>query len=206
MATATKTNRSTIQSRDAQVIAGIKKRLQSVPAFVLGGVSYTPATLVALIQSQLDAITAVAAATAQRANAILAYKAVSLTVNNAMLGLRDIVRQMFNNAPDAVADFGFTPKKTTKRSPVTNVVAAARVRATREARGTRSAKAKLAIKGAAAASDIVATVTAHMEPNAPAPGGTAPGVASGEAPPSPAPAPVPAAPVQAQGVDKPASK
>lgn len=184
---------TTVQTRDSNIIAGIKKRLMNVPAIVIAGVSYTPATLQTLFQGQLDAVIAVLAATAQRTTAIAAYKAQVATINNAVTLLRDLVRQMFNNAPDALADFGFAPKKVTKRDPLTNVVAAAKNLATREARSTKSRKAKLAIKGVVTASDVAATVAAHLDPSAPQAGVTPP-AGSGAAeptPPSPAPGPTP---------------
>jgi hypothetical protein len=176
------TNRPTTQTRDAAIISGIKKRFQNVPSVVLGGVTYTPAALAALFQSHINAANAVVTAKGQWKNAIAAYQTLTKTVSNAVTGLQEIVRQMFNNAPDAVADFGFTPKKTTKKSTVIKVVAAAKSRATREARNTLGKKEKLQIKGAVTAQSVGAAVTAAIESGASASVGHAPPAASAPAP------------------------
>ncbi len=43
--TTKKTNQTTVQTRDAQIIVGIGKHMQNVPSIVLLGTSYTPSTL-----------------------------------------------------------------------------------------------------------------------------------------------------------------
>ena len=182
-------SRLSIQTRDAKIIAGIQKRLLNVPSVVLAGVTYTPAALTALFQSHIDAANAVDTVKGQWKNAVVAYRTLSKTVTNAVVGLREIVRQMFNNAPDALADFGFAPKKTTPRTPVVKVAAAVKNRATRAARNTVGSKKKLAIKGAVTPSEIGAAVTAELEP-----GANGASAANGNTPPAAnAPAPEPGA-------------
>ena len=51
----TKKNRTITQGTDQQVIDGIKKDLQTMSSLSLGGTTYTPTTLEALIQSRIDA-------------------------------------------------------------------------------------------------------------------------------------------------------
>jgi hypothetical protein len=178
-----KINYATIQSRDAQVIAGIQKRLENDPPIVLAGVSYTAASMTALYQSQLNAITAVATATAQRTSAIQAYKALTATVDTVTPGLRDYLRQTYNNAPEVLADFGMTPKKAAaKRDPVTNVVAAARNAATRKARHTEGPKAKLETKAVVSTADIASQVAARISPSAPEAGSTPSAAGGGSEP------------------------
>jgi hypothetical protein len=58
------------------------------------------------------------------------------------------VRSAFGNSPDVLADFGLSPKKA--RTPLTveqKAAAAAKRKATRQARGTRGPKAKLSVTG-----------------------------------------------------------
>jgi hypothetical protein len=159
-------NRPSAQARDAAVIAGIKKRLQNVPSVVLAGVTYTPAALEALYENHLEAAAAVESLKAQWKAAVQAYETSSKTLAKVTFGLREIVRQMFDNAPAALADFDFTPRKTSQKSPVTQVVAAERNRATRKARNTLGPKAKLRIKGAPTASEISAAVGTRLEAGA----------------------------------------
>src|SRR5260370_15367582 len=97
---------SSVQARDAKIIAGILKRLPNVPSIVLGGVTYTPTSLVALFQSHIDAANAVDSVKGQWKLALEAFRSLTKTIKNAVTGLREFVRQMFNDAPDALADFG----------------------------------------------------------------------------------------------------
>jgi hypothetical protein len=59
---------------------------------------------------------------------------------------RTIVRGMFQN-PTTLADFGLSPRKSTKKTLDTKVTAVAKTKATRTARGTKGPKAKAKIKG-----------------------------------------------------------
>jgi hypothetical protein len=122
------------------------KRLPNVPSIVLGGATYTPTTLAGLFQSHIDAAKKVESDQGQYKAAIASYRALSKIVHNALQGLREFVRQMFNSAPDALSDFGFAPRKVAKKSAVKKVVAVQKNRATRAARGTVGPKKKLSIE------------------------------------------------------------
>jgi hypothetical protein len=160
----TSKNRPTIQARDAKIIAGIQKRLQNVPSIVLDGVSYTPTTLAAFFQSQIDSANAVSTAKSSWLTAVQSDRVLAAKVRSALIAFQTIVRSMFANAPDALADFGFTPRKTATSTLLTKVVAAEKRQSTREARHTVGAKAKLSIKGDVTSSDIAASVAAKIEP------------------------------------------
>jgi hypothetical protein len=90
----TNNNRPTLLLRDAAAIAGILKRLPNVPSIVLGGATYTPTTLAGLFQSHIDAAKKVESDQGQYKAAIVSYRALSKIVHNALLGLREFVRQM----------------------------------------------------------------------------------------------------------------
>jgi len=84
------------------------------------------------------------------------------------------VKLTWSKSPDVLADFGLKPKKAaTQLTTKEKVVAVARRTSTRQARGTTSKKAKLAIHGNVA--DVVLTtveapapvVTSSPSPNAP---------------------------------------
>jgi hypothetical protein len=87
---------------------------------------------------------------------------------------KKIVRAAFNGAPDVLADFGLPPPKPRVVSPETKIAAAAKAKATREARGTKGKAQKAAIKG-----NPPATVTVPVAHVASTP----------SSPPAPAPAP-----------------
>ena len=155
-------NRPTLSSRAAMLAAGVQKHLMSVTSFTFAGVAYTPAELVQTLQDQVAAVNQVAAARGAWNKAIKTDADLRIKVDNIFLALREQVRQMFPNDPEALADFGFSPKKARRISPDAHVVAAAKAKSTRRARGTMGRKQKAAIKG-----PVPETVT--LTPPLPAP-------------------------------------
>jgi hypothetical protein len=161
-------NRASTTTRNTNVIAGIQKRLMTMTAMVLVGVSYTPQALIALFQSHIDALNANQSAEGMWKAAILAARTLTVTVDTVLTALLAVVRTTYVNQPDALADFGLAPKKATKKDPVTQVIAAARNRATRIERGTRGKKARLEITGTVNAAQVAAKVTEALAPATPA--------------------------------------
>jgi hypothetical protein len=176
------TSKISIESRDTTLIAGIKKRLSTTVAIIAAGVTYTPAALAALFQSQIDAIALIASTKAQWTAKVASTKALTLTVDQVYSALQTVLRTQYAHAPDALADFGMVPKKVSKRSPVTNVIAAARNLSTRQSRRTTGSKAKLAIHGTASESQIASKVAEAMGPTPPA-AAAAPAATAGTPPP-----------------------
>jgi len=187
---ASSTSKISIESRDTTLIAGIKKRLSTTVAIIAAGVTYTPVALAALFQSQIDAIALIASTKAQWTAKVASARALTLTVDQVYGALQTVLRAQYANAPDVLADFGMVPKKVATRSPVTNVIAAARNMSTRLARRTTSNKAKLAIHGTASASQIASKVAEAMGPTPPA-APAAPAASGATPPPAPAVASTP---------------
>ncbi len=175
---------------------GIKKDLQNVTTLPLDGVMYTPTSVVALIQSRIDAANEVATTKAKHADAIAVYKALDTKVTGAVTGLKQYVFNALGKTSPLLADFGFTPRKTTVRTPEQKAAAAAKAKATRAARGTKGPVAKLAITGETV--KLAALQAAAAQNAGPAPAHTAAPAAAPAAPvaapaapwPAPAPAPV----------------
>jgi hypothetical protein len=161
-------SRPLISARNTKVIAGIQKRLEGVPSIVLDGVSYTPTSLVALFESQLTSQATVSTTKGAWTAAVSADSALAKKVNSAYTALQHIVRTMFANAADVLADFGMTPTKSTKPTLLTKVVASEKRTVTRGARHTMGKKERLAISGDATASDIASALTDKIVPAAPA--------------------------------------
>ena len=155
-------SRTNLHARDAHAILGILKRLGPSDTYVLGAVAYTPTELAALFQSRIDSGRKVEAKRAEWLAAVEADRALGKKVDAAYLGLREIVRQRFDNAPDALADFGMTPRKVGKLDPLGHVVAAEKRRATRKARNTMGPKQRLAVHGSVTPADIGRAVAAAM--------------------------------------------
>ena len=146
--TLTKLNRTHTQGKDQQVLAGIKADLQTMPSLFLGGSTYTPTTLAALIQSRIDEANAVATAKATWQSAAKTYKALDAHVTTVVHDLKQLVIGAFGSTSPKLVDFGFAARKHAVRTPAEKLASAARAKATRKARGTVGPKAKLAIKGA----------------------------------------------------------
>ena len=140
------TSRTERQARDARVIVGITKRLQT--PVVLGGVSYTPAALTAVLQHAIDSANQVTSTRGQWLAAVQADRAMASQTAKMLTGLQEHLRQLFNNDPEALADFGFAPKKKPAAQTVAEKVVAVAMRAsTRAARHTMGSKQRLEIKG-----------------------------------------------------------
>ena len=177
-----------------QIIAGIKKDLQSVASFSLNGETYTPVTLTALIQSRLDAANAAAVARAKWLEAAAAYQAVNTKGVAVVHDLKQLVMATFGRTATQLADFGFTPRKVAVLTTEQKAARLAKAKATRAARGTQGPKAKLTTTGE--------TVRiAALEAAAKNAGSTPASPAAPVAAPTAAPAPViPTAPVLAPTV------
>jgi hypothetical protein len=180
-------NRTTTQARDAQIIAGIGKRLQTVPTVTLLGTAYTPAQLTQLFQSQISSAASIAAMRAQLKDLLQTDSVLAKKVNGLVKPLKAYVENALGNTSEVLGDFGFAPAKATgPKDPVTKVVAAAKSLATREARGTTGKRKKEQIKGATPASVSISVGSAGKPAGTVAHGVEAMAAMSSNTPPHPA--------------------
>jgi hypothetical protein len=164
------------------IIAGTEKHFPN-GSFTLGNATYTTASLVQAFQALADGLTALAAAHASIRDAVTALREAETKVAPLLRDYQHFLRATFSTANAQLADFGLAPPKA--RSPLSSekrVAAAAKMRATRIARGTTSKKQKLAIKG-----DVTGVLVTPITAAGPSSPPTA-------APAVPAPAPTPVAP------------
>ncbi len=148
-------NKTTATAGDNQIIAGITKDLKTVSSLVLAGATYTPVTLIQLIQSRVNLINQVAAARATWLDQARALEALNTQVHAVEMALKQYVINTFGKTSPLLADFGFAPKQRTPLTAAQKLAAQAKSRATRAARGTMSKKQKAAIHG------VVPTTTAQ---------------------------------------------
>jgi hypothetical protein len=164
------------------LVAGLQKRFPS-GQFTLGNASFTTASLVTLITGVMTALTALNDAQAKAKDAKLAFTASDTTAAPIIRDLRRFLRATFGNATEALADFGMEPPKApAPKTTEQRVVATAKLRATRKARGTTSQKQKLEVTGNVVGVDVTpvtvsvapspATQPASTASSAPAPQGT----------------------------------
>ncbi len=160
----TKTKAAALAAVQA-LIAGTQKRFPS-GSFTLGNVAYTTASLVTLLQSVADAMTALNAAQLAAKHALSTLQGALVQAGPIIQVYVRFLQATFANTVPALADFGLAPPK--QPAPMTSeqyAARAAKARATREARGTTSPKQKLTVKGNVTG----ITVTAITAPTEPAP-------------------------------------
>jgi hypothetical protein len=102
-------SQSTTIEKDTQVLGGIAKDLQTVSALYLGGTTYTPGSLAALIQSRIDAADAVNTTRASWLAAVKTYQAIHAEVTPVVRDLRSWAMAAFGPSGTQLADFGFAP-------------------------------------------------------------------------------------------------
>ena len=182
------TAKKTLTSLAAGIAPGMKKHFPNGSqklTFGGGSVTVTVDEAVTNVQAIIDNRAAV---TTARANAKVAIDTENGKLPALLAFLRALeafIRLNFEANAAALADFGLAPYKV--KTPMTaeqKAVAKAKAKATREARGITSAKAKKAIKGNVSATLVVT-------PAAPAAPAVAP---AASAPPAPAVTPVAPAP------------
>jgi ABC-type transporter Mla subunit MlaD len=146
-----------------------------------GNATYAASALVQLLQSLADAINATNAAELTAKDALAAEQTATAKVGPVVAGYKRFLHATFANATQPLGDFGLEPYKA--RTPMTvqkKAAAAAKAKATREARGTTSKKQKLAVKGNV--TGIIVTPVTSTPDAAP----------SAQPAPAPPPAPAPA--------------
>src|SRR5215471_11674679 len=114
------------QNRLLKIIAGIEKHFANVTTITLGDVDRTPAEIKALIQSDIDASN-VSLQVRQQLRAVVQVERNSHAKLDPILRLlKAFVIAKFGETNDAspkLGDFGFTPRKSTKKTVATKTVA-----------------------------------------------------------------------------------
>jgi hypothetical protein len=136
------------QAADQKMVDGVSQYMSQLASIHVAGHSMTPAEMVQLLQSRLDAAKAVIEAEAALRAAIQAERDLRVKTATTVSSLRQLVGGMFSQAPDMLAVFGLKPRKGSSLSAEARAQAVLKGRATRKARHTMGKKQKLAIKGA----------------------------------------------------------
>jgi hypothetical protein len=168
-------------SSEQQLLAGIQKYLPST-TLTIQAQPETTAQVVSVIQARVDKAQAVNTARTALHTAILASQQQDESTEAFVQGVRNTVLAMYSTSPQILGDFGLSPRKPrTPLTPEQKLVAAAKAKATRAARGTVGAKKKAAIKGTVSGSIVVpvdgseTTLVSSSSP-APSPPATVPAV------------------------------
>jgi hypothetical protein len=146
----TKESKTSRQAQLQAILNGIAKRFPNVTTLTFGGVTWNVQDFVALIQKDIDDVKAIAPAKASYALVVQMERNTRAKLTTPLRSFKNFVIGTFGDTQDAVAvlaDFGLTPRKSRKATSKVKAGAADKSKATREARGTMSKKAKAKIKG-----------------------------------------------------------
>ena len=161
---------------DQSMIAGVQKHMSGLTSFSVGSQTMAVADIVKVFQDRVTTAQAAQAAHAQVTAAVKADRDKRAQTKSFATSFKRIVRGMFAESPDTLADFGLKPLKAGERTVATKATAIAKTKATRAARHTMGSKQKEAIKG-----EVPPTTSATPPPEAPTSGPS--GTASGSTPP-----------------------
>jgi ABC-type transporter Mla subunit MlaD len=128
------------------LIAGTQKHFPN-GSFTLGNTAYTTASLVTLLQSVATAITSLNGAQLAAKHALTTLQGVLTQADPVIQIYERYLQATFANTVPILADFGLEPRK--EPAPKTTeekAAAAAKAKATREARGTTSKKQKVLVQ------------------------------------------------------------
>jgi hypothetical protein len=176
----------------ANIITGTKKHLPNGnQSITIAGATMTVDQATAKMQTFVDNRDAVETAQATASAKVAAEQAQAPSLLAFIAAFVTFIRLTFGESADVLGDFDIPPPKV--RTPMTaeqKAVAAAKRIATRQARGTTSAKAKKDVKGNITAK-LVVTPATPASPEAPAAapaaapaGGTPPATPAGGTPPA----------------------
>jgi hypothetical protein len=189
MATANVRGKSGLVARAQQLSAGTDKHLAGTTQVMLSGGSMAPADITAKLQAIVKLRTDVDSAKATLQAKIADEAADTPSLRAFMAAYVTFVKAAFQGAPDVLADFGLHPKA---RAPLTveaKTAAAAKRKATRQARNTMGSRQKKNVKGTVTGIVVTPVVNPPPAPSTPAnPSSPAPGAASAASTVTPHPA------------------
>ena len=181
-------NKTTALALNKKISEGVDKYFSKVKSLTVGGDTYTPKSLMAVLNAENDASSGVDSTRAQLVNQVATHRTARVQARALRSALKVYILGNYGKkAVQMLGDFGMSaPKAKGKRTVETKAQAIAQAKATREARHTMGKKQKASIKG------TVPTATAAETPSSNAPAATPVQVAQAPQPASVAQASQPA--------------
>jgi hypothetical protein len=128
-----KTNKLTVADRYQALLKGLASDLPSVTTFDVDGETLAKASLVALLQASIDAMSATAAAKAAYQLAIGKERTAKAAAGPAYAAMERYLRARFGPSAKQLADFGIAPAKPHHTTAATKAEAVVKGQATRKA-------------------------------------------------------------------------
>ncbi|HEY8042343.1 MAG TPA: hypothetical protein VIF15_21215 [Polyangiaceae bacterium] len=168
----TTTNRTIQLAADQAIVDGLTKHTSDIPSLVLGNQTLQNADIVKRVEQMIANAKAAAAARVIWLAAVATDKALRAQDRQFIDDLKQTLRARFSSDGTTLAEFGLAPRKRAKPTPKTQVAAAAKAKATREARGTKGSKQLAEVHGdvtGVVVTPVTAPAPAHEPQPAPAP-------------------------------------
>jgi hypothetical protein len=154
----TSNSRKLAVDRDKSLMVGLQKHLVNHP-FVIGKQTYALQDVLNVLQARVDTALAVNPVRAAFEAAVKADRDERSKTRAFVRDIRGLVRAMFGDNPDIIADFGLPPRRDSKLTVAELTTAIAKNKATREARGTKGKKELAKIHGTVPEAAPVAAAT-----------------------------------------------
>ena len=150
-------NKTTALALNTKVAEGVDKYFSKVKSLTVGGTTYTPKSLVAVLNAENDASSAVDSTRAQLENQVATHRTAKVNAAAVQSALKVYILGNYGKkAVQMLGDFGMSvPKATGKRTVETKVQAVAQAKATRDARHTMGKKQKADANPRAPVDDFV---------------------------------------------------
>jgi hypothetical protein len=130
-----KLSKTTALEQNQKAIEGVDKYLAHTKTLVVAGTSYTPASLKAVLQAEIDGNKSVDSDRAQYKQQVVAARQARAKGRAVRKGLKGYLLTNFgSDAVQTFEDFGFTPPKTPVRTAKSKAQAVDKAVATREAK------------------------------------------------------------------------
>jgi hypothetical protein len=162
-------NRTQQTAGDQHLIDGFTHAAASITSLVIASAAVTTKDIVATLQSRIDSRKTVESARAAWQSAVQADRDLTDKTKPFVAAVRASLLASFAGNIDALTKFGLTPRQKPVTTPEVKVAAAAKAKATRDARHTMGPKQKARVKGT-----VTPTAPATFASTAPAPSPTQP--------------------------------
>lgn len=140
------------QTADQNLAAGLQKHAATLPSLLIAGNNVQTTSIITTVQSRMTARVNTATALAAYRTALASEQQTIAQSKAIVSGTKQALKVMYAGQLATLGDFGLkAPKPRTPMTPEQKVAAAAKAKATREARHTMGPKEKAKITGATVA-------------------------------------------------------
>jgi hypothetical protein len=150
----------------SEAATGVTQQIPATVTVNVGGQPYTAAQLVSVFNAAVTAIKTVTATRATLQQQVANQSATIQTAHTLYLELKKYAEVQFGKGSPVLAAFGFSSAPPTQKSSETKTIAAAKAKLTRQARGTKGSRQKLAVTTSGAPGLVLVGANGQVIPGA----------------------------------------